>query len=231
MAISDIPPAPIASLTPKLKGLLKQRLASLLQYLVATNSKTTYFSEAALLADFREALEKEFPTGLTPSIADSIDPLTILETFSSTVPLSNYDDYRPFIARFMEGPRYSSKVSDLLAPGLPAYIVTSSGTSGGAAKYFPKYKHPLARSASAINGMKAVIPPLKWGGSQSVIFNLRYSELLEVIDGDAEQGEVAKKVPLCLGSSVAFRSYYQWSVENDEAIMSTKGTFSFTLSK
>lgn len=223
MAISDITPTSF-TLTPKLEGLLKHRLAALLQYLVTTNSKTIYFSEAALLADFREALAKEASS--PEVVVNTVDPQALFEAFSSTVPLSNYDAYRPFISRFMEAPRYKSKISDLLAPGLPTFVVTSSGTAGGAAKYLLKYRHPLSKLSSTIDGMNAVTPPVKRGGTHCIIFNLRYSEILDVMDDDTDKATVVKKVPLCLGSSVAFRSHYQWGVENDEAIMTTKGTLS-----
>ncbi|KAF9466377.1 GH3 auxin-responsive promoter [Collybia nuda] len=219
MAISDAAPLTVYTLTPKLAVLLKQRLGALLQYLVTTNSKTIYYKEATLLADFREALAK---IAGPPEVVESIDSQVLLETFSSTLPLSGYDDYRPFISRFMEPPRYNSKVSNLFAPGLPAFVVTSSGTSGGAAKYLPKYRHPLSKLSSTIDGMKAVTPTVKHGGTHCIIFNLRYSELLDVLDDGAKEATVFKKIPLCLGSSAAFRSHYQWSAENDEALMATK---------
>lgn len=215
MAVDIAPPS---VLTSQLQKLLQDRRAALLQYLVTTNSKTAYFREAELLADFREALAR------SKDLGPPADPQELFEAFSSTVPFSSYDAYRPFIARFMESPRHYSEVSDLLSPGLPAFVINSSGTSGGAPKYFPKYKHPLSQLTSTLEGWSAVTPPAARGGTHCIIFNLRYSELLDVIDDTTEEATVVKRVPLCLGSTSGFRAHYQWGVENDEALMSIKGT-------
>ncbi|KAF8061520.1 GH3 auxin-responsive promoter [Lyophyllum atratum] len=225
MTISNTIPAPIPNLSPKLMTLLQGRTDDVLAYLISTNSGTTYFREASLLSDFRTALRHEsFIQGETSKVEHGSPCSEVpLHPFTTTVPLTTYEDYRPYVSRFMESPRCLSDVSNLLAPDVPAFVVSSSGTSGGVSKYFLKYRHPPSTSSSAIKAMKAFSPAFtSTGGTHCIIYNLRYSDLFEVTSDDSPESRVVNRVPLCLGSSVAFRTFHRWDVEHDSALMTTK---------
>lgn len=213
MASPDTVPAPLSSLTPELTASLKQHSDGVFAYLVKTNAATAFFRESPMLANFRTSSEED----------SKESPDFSFDKFAKNVPLSTYEEYRPFVARFLETPRSSSKVSDLFSSGLPSFVANTSGTTGGTEKYFFKYRHPLAVSMSGVNAMKDFNPISKSKGTRCVIYNLRYSELLDVVDGDAGDSSMVKQIPLCQASSIAFRSFMGWSVDNDPALMKTKG--------
>ncbi|KAI6151501.1 GH3 auxin-responsive promoter-domain-containing protein, partial [Pisolithus tinctorius] len=122
-----------------------RRALDVLSYLVKTNSATTYFKESDVLSRFRLAAKELF------------------EVYHNNVALSVYEDYLPFISRFFEQPCKKSSVENLMAPGLPCFIAHSSGTSGGATKHFPKYRHPDHMSMSTSEAMKMSNPTSKSG--------------------------------------------------------------------
>ncbi|GLB35342.1 putative GH3 auxin-responsive promoter [Lyophyllum shimeji] len=215
MTLSQTVPAPIPTLPPKLVEQLKQRAADLLAYLISTNAGTAYFREAPLLSDLRAALG-HVDECRSPDANDS------LNTFIATVPLSTYEDYRPYVARFLESPRRLSAVSNLLAPGIPSFVLSSSGTTSGAAKYFLKYRHPPSTSSSSIHAFRAFFDASTEYGRHCTMFNLRYQDLLEVVDDDDANSQMVDTVPLCLGSSAAWRTFHGWKVENDSALMTIK---------
>jgi len=123
----------LSSLSIQQQQSLQNSLETLLLETIKKNCNTTYFREAPLLSKLRGQL----------TLTSAEDTL-ILSAFSKCVPLSTYEDYRPFVTRFLRPTPYPShEVRDLLSPGLPLFIAQSSGTSGSEFKYFPKYPHPL----------------------------------------------------------------------------------------
>ncbi|KAF5387085.1 hypothetical protein D9615_001837 [Tricholomella constricta] len=225
MTISQAVPAPLATLPKKLSALLKQQNQNILNYLLDTNKHTTYFREAPLLSEFRAALQDDKTIQAKSSTIEksSLQPQKPLKQFIETVPLSTYEDYRPYVSRFLESPRRSSDVSNLFAPGVPSYVISSSGTAGGPGKFYLKYRHPPLTSSSAIKAMKAFNPTsANTGGTYCIIYNLRYSDLLDVVDGDPASNQTVATVPLCLGSGAAFRTFHGWKVEDDSTLMTVK---------
>jgi hypothetical protein len=109
--------------------------------------------------------------------------------FFSCVPFTTYEDYQPFVARLLdtEFPRLSD-VNHLLSPGLPSYIIHSSGTSGNRFKHFPKY--PVSSDV----GLKWDSPDVP--GFKLCRFNLlNLNRWTQVVDDD---GHVIQDIPVCM---------------------------------
>ena len=134
--IPDVPPPPLPALTPELKETSEKRAKIVLFQMLSKLLGTSFFQEAPALATLRDTLGSAY----TPLLLDGSDGYELLYKFFSCVPFTTYKDYEPFVARLLDNefPRFSD-VNNLLSPGLPAYIVHSSGTSGGRFKHFPKY--------------------------------------------------------------------------------------------
>ncbi|KAF8888220.1 GH3 auxin-responsive promoter [Infundibulicybe gibba] len=211
MAPSLITPA-LQTLSAQHVEQLKRRVCGTLSYIVNTNSNTTYFRNAPLLSRYRTELR------LDPALAQGTSaPEVDLNTFTGSVPLSTYEDYRSYISRFMENPCLQSSVDSLLAPGLPTFIATSSGTSGSSAKYFPKYAHPRNIDQALVTSMVAGVPEVD-GPTRCIVFSLRYTHILDVLDGQ----EVVKKIPFSLGTAGTFRNQNGWEIENDKEFVQTR---------
>ncbi|KAF8888228.1 GH3 auxin-responsive promoter [Infundibulicybe gibba] len=192
---------------------LKQRVCGALSYIVNTNSRTTYFRDAPLLARYRTELHLDTSHDSVPmpgTRASEVD----LGTFAGNVPLSTYEDYRPYIWRFMESPCLQSSVDNLLAPGLPTFIATSSGTSGSSAKYFPKYAHPMK---GTVTTMAAPAPEVD-SPTNCAVFSLRYIHILDVLNGQ----EVVKEIPFSMASAGRYRRYNGWEIKNDAELIKTR---------
>ncbi|KAI5998394.1 GH3 auxin-responsive promoter [Pisolithus orientalis] len=208
--MDGLPPAPITSLTPELAERLREQTLDVLSYLVKTNSTTTYFKESAVLPRFRAALH------LTDgSQVDALDlsATELFEVYHNNVGLSVYEDYLPVISRFFEHPCNKSSVENLMAPGLPVFIAHSSGTSGGAAKYFPKYHHPEHMSKAMAETIRRASPPSRNGeGKNCITFSLAYRQIITPVD---EVGNIAKQIAVCLLSSGLGRKESNMPVERD----------------
>ena len=141
MNVPSNPPQPILALTSDIKERLEKRTKANLFQLLSKLSCTIFFQEAPVLAALRNVLGDAY----TPLLPDSSESHAseLLCKFLSHVPLTTYEDYQPFVARFLDSksPRLSD-VNNLLAPGLPTFIAHSSGTSGGHLKHFLKYPIP-----------------------------------------------------------------------------------------
>ncbi|KAF8888329.1 GH3 auxin-responsive promoter-domain-containing protein [Infundibulicybe gibba] len=181
---------------------VKKQAHGVLNYIVNANSITEYFRDVPLLSKFRAERGRDGDWN----------------AFAQSVPLSTYDDYRPYISRFMDDPCRQASVENLLAPGLPTFIATSSGTSGGVAKYYPKYTHPANVSQTTLAAVLACGAGAG-RGTACVVFSLRHALTRDVLD-DA-QG-VAKTIPFSLASAGLFRGYYGWAVENDDELVKTR---------
>ncbi|KIO12049.1 hypothetical protein M404DRAFT_962542 [Pisolithus tinctorius Marx 270] len=215
----DRPPVPITSLTPELAEQLRGRALDVLSYLVKTNSATTYFKESDVLSRFRSALHLTdgSSNGLLQAVDQTCSAKELFEVYHNNVALSVYEDYLPFISRFFEQPCKKSSVENLMAPGLPCFIAHSSGTSGGATKHFPKYRHPDHMSMSTSEAMKMSNPTSKSGGKNCIMYSLGYRQVVAPLD---EDGNMDGQIPVCLMTSGVIRVSNNMVVERD-AIYST----------
>ncbi|KAI6096841.1 GH3 auxin-responsive promoter [Pisolithus sp. B1] len=206
--MDSLPPAPITSLTPELVQRLREQALDVLSYLVKTNSTTTYFKESGVLPRFRAALP--FSDGSQLDLDYSAKEL--FEIYHDNVGLSVYEDYLPVISRFFEQPCNKSSVENLMAPGLPVFIAHSSGTSGGAAKYFPKYRHPENMSRAMTETARLANPQSNNAGKNCITFSLAYRQIVTPLD---EDGDIVKHIPVCLLTSGLGRIENNMPVEED----------------
>ncbi|KIJ64579.1 hypothetical protein HYDPIDRAFT_111943 [Hydnomerulius pinastri MD-312] len=207
--LDEFPPVPIATLTPELVDSLHKRTQAVLSYLVQTNSVSAYFKQSDVLSDFRNALSltEDRHMGAVQS-----NPETLFQTYHENVALSVYEHYLPFVSRLFEQPCKSSAVENLMAPGLPYFIAHSSGTSGGATKHFPKYRHPEHMSTSTSQTMQASNPTSKNGGKNCIVYSLGYRQVVTSVN---EDGGVDRQMPVCLMSTGTIRMYNDMAVERD----------------
>ncbi|KAF9222975.1 hypothetical protein BS17DRAFT_802745 [Gyrodon lividus] len=189
--LDEFPPQPIVALTPELVTSLRKRTQAVLSYLVQTNSISAYFKESGILSDFRNSVKLTEGGG---------NPETV------------YEHYLPFVSRFFEQPCRTSAVENLMAPGLPYFIAHSSGTSGGVTKHFPKYRHPEHMSTSTSQTMQASNPTSKHGGKNCIVYSLGYRQVVESLN---EDGDVDRRLPVCLMSTGTIRMYNDMAVERD----------------
>jgi len=192
-------PVHLQTLTPALAAALESRTQSTLLDLLTRNRGTKYFNESPLLASYRSLLHND----------------DLLDLFYKSVPLSSYLAYKPFIARFLAPNPNASDLTDLLAPGLPEFISHSSGTSGGAVKHFPKYRHAQYTPAGQPSAKQLTM-------SICGINSLRYSQVLHIVDLEKGGEPVIKKVPVCLMSCGGLRQYLGVGVDYDEALMAQR---------
>ncbi|KAH7909002.1 GH3 auxin-responsive promoter, partial [Hygrophoropsis aurantiaca] len=129
---------PITILSPELQIQLKEHTEGALKEIITTNLQTRFLQEFDGLREFRDAIE----------LLKDRSAHETWECFRDSVPLTYYDAYEPFISRFLAEPCKEEDVKDLLSPGLPFFIALSSGTSGKAAKLFPKYHHYVDAASS-----------------------------------------------------------------------------------
>ncbi|KAG1733279.1 GH3 auxin-responsive promoter [Suillus lakei] len=188
-------PLELKSLTPELLSQLKERYDKFLLEIISANWKCKFCQTTDELSIFRNAAETLHE-----------DEQRFLRSFRELVPLTVYDDYRPFVARFFDTPCQESEVVDLFAPGLPAFIAASSATSGKAPKYFAKYKAPKFAPSTA--------------QTQSLYtYHIMYREVLNVFRGDRD---IARKLIVTTARSGLLRMHMGWEPEGDEGRMSLK---------
>ena len=139
---------------------------------------------------------------------------TLLNDFRNYVPVTDYESYRPWIARFRENPCKEWQVGNLFAPGLPYYFVVSSATSVKESKLFPAYQntsfeYPPPRPIFDFNGTE---------GLTAWIFYYGYREIKEV---ERKPGQVVRRIPPSLSSAGRLRIRFDWDIESDESRLST----------
>ena len=191
---NEFPPEPISALTPSLVTSLRERTQAVVSYLVKTNSISTFFKESEILAHFRGAIK----------VNDETD--AAFETFHDNVPLSNYEHYLPIVSRLFERPCKMSSIENLMSPGFPEFIAHSAGTSSGATKHFPKYRHPEHMSTGTSETMKASSAASQSGGKSCIVYSLRYRQVVEGVD---DEGDVKLKMPVCLMSTGTVRMFHK----------------------
>lgn len=107
------------SLSPELSQLLKDRVDRALLEFIRPNSASQFAQDAPELAKFRDAIAQ----------GDSKDDLEFLGSFREFVPTTNYESYRPFIAKFFATPCKEVDVKNMFAPGLPYFLAMSVAPS------------------------------------------------------------------------------------------------------
>ncbi|KAL4073475.1 GH3 auxin-responsive promoter, partial [Scleroderma citrinum] len=210
-------PQPITSLTAELLASLQQRTQAVLSYLVKTNSISTYFKDANSLSAFRDALGLTTQGQLDSDLLSDADQL--FSTYRDTVSLTDDRDYRPFVSRFFEQPCRTSAVEHLMAPGMPFFIVHSSGTSGGTPKCYPKYRHPEHMSTSTSHVMTASNPVSKNSGKNCIVYSLISRQVVTSLNDD---GEIDRRMPVCLMSTGTVRMFNDMYVDRDPIYQTVK---------
>ncbi|KAG2064565.1 hypothetical protein BDR04DRAFT_1084243 [Suillus decipiens] len=164
---------------------------------IQPNSASQFAQHAPELAKFREAIAH----------IDSKDDIEFLRSFRETVPTTDYEPYRPYIAKFFATDCNESDVKNLFAPGLPYCLAVSSTTSGKPAKTFPIYRlassmlhHPLYLSLPHSEG--SILSPSSLG-------------LWQVLKICCEDGQSSKMLPICSVTVSFLRMQKNWDVEHD----------------
>ncbi|KAI5986935.1 GH3 auxin-responsive promoter, partial [Pisolithus albus] len=193
-------PRPIHTLSPDLINILKNRVESTLVAVIKQNKHSRYFSESPVFADFHSALRN---SGRDHD-DDTPDDI-LLKTFRSTIPLTSYDSYEPFVNKFLEETCREDDVRDMFSPGLPYYIAVTSSTSSPKPKFFCKYQHQLPGHNVLHNA-----------GQTFHSFSLHYRQLVQVQN---RNGDTVAAIPAGLGSSGMFRMRNGLDVANDHLNM------------
>ncbi|KAG1878396.1 GH3 auxin-responsive promoter [Suillus tomentosus] len=184
------------SLPTELSQQLKARVDRALLEFIRPNSASQFAQEAPELAKFCEAIAQN----------DSTDDREFLRIFREFVPTTNYESYRPFIAKFFAIPCKEADVKDMFAPGLPYFLAMSSMTSGKSVKTFPKYLPP---SHLLQHPLYLASPPSV--GTTLSPSSLKYPQILTI---DCEDGQ-SKQVTVCSLSIGFLRMAMNWHVEHD----------------
>ena len=153
---------------PELRPTVIEKTQSVLLKIVRANLNTQYASKTPLLAEFRDAISAHGSTSDTELVHD----------FRRSVPLSDYDAYKPFMAAFNTHPCKEAELENLFAPGLPYILALSSATSGRESKLIPKYNASIPSVFSS-------------EGKAAAIFFYGYRELKYV---EREPGQIVKKI-------------------------------------
>ena len=198
----QFPPQPISYLPSELLASLRGRTLAVLSYLVKTNSISTYFNDAGSLSAFRDALGLTAHGQLNSDLLSNPDLL--FNAYHDSVTLTDDRNYRPFVSRFFEQPCKTSSVENLMAPGMPFFIVHSSGTSGGTPKCYPKYRHPEHMSTSTSHVMTATAPVSKSGGKNCLLYSLVSRQVVTSLGDD---GEMDRGMPVCIMSTGTVRMF------------------------
>jgi len=208
--IPYIPLPPLFTLTPELKESSEKQAKATLFQILSKLLGTIFFREAPALATLRDALGDAF----TPLLPDGLENYKLLCKFFSCVPSTSYEDYQPFVSRLLDNkfPRLSD-VNDLLSPGLPAYIVHNSGTSGGRFKHLPKYPD------SSDIGRRWDDPDVP-GFKLCRITILNLSRWRQVVDDD---NNIIQDIPVAISPTVTMRFRLGIGPRDDPKIIDKKG--------
>ncbi|KAN0093413.1 GH3 auxin-responsive promoter [Tylopilus felleus] len=194
------PAPPLKVLTPELRSILHSRTDLFLLNVITANWTSQYASQTPTLAPFRDIVASHG----SPFYA------AILNDFRDYVPITTYDAYKPWVARFHETPCKESRVENLFAPGLPYYVAMSSSTSGKEPKLFPAYQH----TSIELPAPRPIFDFSDTRGPVACIFYYGYKEIKQV---ERESGHVVKRIPFCLASAGRLRMKCNWHVETDES--------------
>ncbi|OAX32793.1 hypothetical protein K503DRAFT_804937 [Rhizopogon vinicolor AM-OR11-026] len=123
--VSDLLDSLPVEFSQKLKGHINQALLEITR----PNSASQFAQNAPALAKLREVIAQ----------GDSKDDIEFLRQFRALVPITSYEHYEPFIAKFFADPCREIDVKNMFAPGLPYFLAITSATSGKVPKIFPQY--------------------------------------------------------------------------------------------
>ena len=201
---------PLTSLPPVLLASLKEATDQRLQVVIGAIIASQYASSSPDLADFRSVIKDK----------DVKEDPSVLSDFRNLVPLTDYEAYRPWVAKFFERPCKLSEVENLLAPGLPSFFAISSSTSGGKPKHFARYfgSTGLVRHSEDAMGSSALT------GKMAPMYTLSYRDIVDVTTA---AGEVVKRIPVSIASSGSLRKNKGWTVETDHTRMASMSEFPF----
>ncbi|KIJ57869.1 hypothetical protein HYDPIDRAFT_163769 [Hydnomerulius pinastri MD-312] len=197
-------PEPIAVLSPELFDRLKERTEGTLVSLIKTNKNTRYACESPVFGEFRSALSA------IGNADDEVQDDRLLESYRTSIPLTTYDSYEPFVNKFFDRNCRDTDLKDMFSPGLPYFMAVSSATSSKNAKFFAKYRHAPGTSYEKVD--KGANPVSDTGGKNCIVYSLNYRELVDVRD---DEGTTVKKIPVTLMSAGSIRMQNGMDVEKD----------------
>ncbi|KAG1863074.1 GH3 auxin-responsive promoter [Suillus subluteus] len=186
----------LGSLTVELSQQLKDYEDQALLEMIQPNLATQFVQDAPELAKFRENIAQ----------SDPMDDKDFLRIFREFIPTTNYEAYRPFIAKFFATPCKEADVKNMFAPGLPYFLAMSSMTSGKSVKAFPRSR-PLPHLLR--NPLYLALPQSE--GTTLSPTSMRYSQILKI---DCEDGQ-SKQVTVCSLSIGFLRMAMNWDAEHD----------------
>ena len=202
-----IPPTvyPLTSLPPHLSFSLKEQTNRRLQNIIEANVTSRYATSTSNLVDFRSAIAGK----------DAKKDTSVPSDFRRLVPLTTYEEYRPWVDKLLERPCKLSKVENLFAPGLPSFIGVSSATSGSKSKHFARYvgSNILVRAVGDTSISKT-----------ASVYTVCYKDVVEVT---TDSGEIVQKLPVCIVSAGFMRNSEGWSVDTDHTRMTSMGDYFF----
>ncbi|KAG1816260.1 GH3 auxin-responsive promoter-domain-containing protein [Suillus variegatus] len=186
------------SLSTELSQQLKDCIDKILLEIIQPNFASQFAQGAPELAGFREAIAQ----------SDSKDDINFLRSFREFIPITNYEPYRPFIAKFLATPCMEADVKNMFAPGLPYFLAMTSMASRNVPKLFPKYRPPphLLQQSS----YQGFFPS---DGTTLAPFSLRDWQVLKI---GCEDGQSSKDVAVCSTSIGILRMGMNWDVEHDK---------------
>ena len=144
---------------------------------------------------------------------DAVDDATLLADFRAHVPLSNYSCYKPFVDKFNTQPCKKEDVENLLAPGFPEFLATSSATTGLTPKLLPKYNHRSAPPRCTLFDPNSETP-------LAAVVYCGCTGMKEV----EHAGQVVQKIPVFLISGGSVRQCYRWKFDGDQSRTSLTST-------
>ncbi|KAG0699821.1 GH3 auxin-responsive promoter [Suillus ampliporus] len=186
------------SLSAELCQQVKDHVDQTLLEFIRPNSTSQFAQRAPELENFRQAIAQ----------SGSKDDIDFLRGFREFIPTTNYEPYRPFIAKFFATPCKEADVKNMFAPGLPYFFAMSSMTSGGEPKTFPRYRPPPYLLK---HRLYLVLPPSE--GTTLSPSSLKYQQVLKI---ESEDGQSSKDVTVCSLSVGFLRMEKNWDVEHDK---------------
>ena len=205
-------PSLVPVLTPELFDRLRERVENTLLRLIEKNRLTRYVRESPVFTDFCAALD---------ALGDLSDMESLLESFRTTIPLTGYDSYGPFINKLVTPNSCENDVKDMFSPGLlPYFIASSSATSGKKSKLFAKYRHAARSSTQDVD--EHANPVSVQGGTNCIVYSLTYQEVIEVMDDEKTS---VGRFPITGMASGVIRMQHGMDVDKDPFFITLTGMY------
>ncbi|EIW81613.1 hypothetical protein CONPUDRAFT_144312 [Coniophora puteana RWD-64-598 SS2] len=197
----------VAALSDALRAKLQTRVETTLYETICKNSTSKFARASNALSTFRDSCP-------TPSSLENRQ--TTLTSFRSTVPLTSYPAYEPYIAPLLRSPCSVSSAADALSPGIPTFIGISSSTSGGTSKFFPRYSRTIEEMSDLLGRRH----PFAGTGYTSWMMGLGVKDVVEVyVGGGDDSGEAKARVPICNVSTGQTRVGLQLDLDGEKERM------------